>query len=415
MSPRKFLPILMLGWAIGAMCAGLVSGTLTLIKSDLNLTNQQAGVILSSWSFGMLIGAFLFGFIADRIGRRYSLQVTMLLIGVFTSLSSAASGLVDLSFYRIVAGAANAGYMVVASTLMSEYAPAMSRGRYIAVLESSWALGWLLSLVLARVIAPLYGWRQVFLSALVALPLTLVFYFMIPESLRFLVMRGRVEEAKRLSEKLGMPLPPPSSKTGSLSEILRPPYLQRTIMLWIHWFAIALTYWGIFLWLPDILKSKGLDYAKSLEFAIIITLAQIPGYISAAYLVEKVGRKPVLAGYMFLAGVSSVGVFLAGSQTDLLVWGSLVSMFNLGAWGITYAYTPELYPTRLRGTGSGWANSFGRIGGIVGPYIAGALIQTFNDPLVPFTVFAAMHLVSATVVYLLGVETKGLELEEISP
>jgi len=82
---------------------------------------------------------------------------------------------------------------------------------------------------------------------------------------------------------------------------------------------------------------------------------------------------------------------------------------------VTYAYTPELYPTRLRGTGSGWANSFGRVGGMVGPYIAGLMIQLYGDPLAPFTVFAALHLVSAATVLLLGVETRGRGLEDISP
>jgi len=118
---------------------------------------------------------------------------------------------------------------------------------------------------------------------------------------------------------------------------------------------------------------------------------------------------------MLLAGLASLGVLRSATPADLLLWGSLVSFFNLGAWGVTYAYTPELYPTRLRGTGSGWANSFGRIGGMVGPYVAGLTMQLYGDPLAPFTVFAALHLVSAVAVLLLGVETKGRRLEEISP
>lgn len=411
----KLLLLLFVGWAVGAMCAGIVSGTLTLIKSELGLTSEEAGRVLSSWLLGMLFGALALGYMADKAGRRLAVLVSMTLMGVFTAASSAAGSWLDLSLYRILAGAGNAGYMVSASVLMSEYAPTSARGKLVALLESAWAFGWLAALILSRVIAPVHGWRPVFLSALAAVAVAALLYLTLPESLRYLVSKGRVEEARVISELLGVPLPPGEAGRGRVSELLSGPYLRRTVMLWVHWFAIALTYWGIFLWLPDMLYARGLGFAKSLEYAIAIALAQIPGYLSAAYLVEAVGRKPVLAAYMLLAGLASVGVLLAATPADLLLWGALVSFFNLGAWGVTYAYTPELYPTRLRGTGSGWANSFGRVGGMVGPYVAGLMMQLYGDPLAPFTVFAALHLVSAAAVLLLGVETKGRRLEEVSP
>jgi putative MFS transporter len=415
LTTSRLLLLLFVGWAVGAMCAGIVSGTLTLIRGELGLTSEEAGRVLSSWLLGMLLGAFAVGYVADRVGRRLAVLVSMSLMGVFTAASAAARGWLDLSLYRVLAGAGNAGYMVSASVLMSEYAPASARGKLVALLESSWALGWLAALILSRVIAPVHGWRPVFLSALAAVAVAALLYYTLPESLRYLVARGRVEEARALSERLSVPLPPGEAGRGRISELVRKPYLRRTVMLWVHWFAIALTYWGIFLWLPDMLYARGLGFAKSLEYAIAITLAQVPGYLSAAYLIEAVGRKPVLAAYMLLAGLASLGVLRSATPADLLLWGSLVSFFNLGAWGVTYAYTPELYPTRLRGTGSGWANSFGRIGGMVGPYVAGLTMQLYGDPLAPFTVFAALHLVSAVAVLLLGVETKGRRLEEISP
>ena len=415
LTTSRLLLLLFVGWAVGAMCAGIVSGTLTLIRGELGLTSEEAGRVLSSWLLGMLLGAFAVGYVADRVGRRLAVLASMSLMGVFTAASAAARGWLDLSLYRVLAGAGNAGYMVSASVLMSEYAPASARGKLVALLESSWALGWLAALILSRVIAPAHGWRPVFLSALAAVAVAALLYYTLPESLRYLVARGRVEEARALSERLGVPLPPGEAGRGRISELVRKPYLRRTVMLWVHWFAIALTYWGIFLWLPDMLYARGLGFAKSLEYAIAITLAQVPGYLSAAYLIEAVGRKPVLAAYMLLAGLASLGVLRSATPADLLLWGSLVSFFNLGAWGVTYAYTPELYPTRLRGTGSGWANSFGRIGGMVGPYVAGLTMQLYGDPLAPFTVFAALHLVSAVAVLLLGVETRGRRLEEISP
>ena len=409
------LAVLMAGWGVGAMYAGLVSGTLPLIQQELGLSPEEAGRVLSSWLLGMLLGASGLGYLADRLGRKLSLLASTALMGVFTPLSAAARGWLDLSLYRVLAGAGNAGYMVTASVLLAEYAPAKVRGRQVALLESAWALGWLVALLLSRLIAPYHGWRAVFALSSAALALFPVLSLSVPESLRFLVVKGRLEEAGRLAKRLSLELPERSPTAGrGVRDLLKPPYLRRTLMLWTHWFMIVLTYWGIFLWLPSILYARGIPLVRSLDYAIAITIAQLPGYLSGAYLIEVVGRKPVLALYMLLAGVASLGVWLSASDFEALVWGVLVSFFNLGAWGVTYAYTPELYPTELRGTGSGWANAFGRIGGILGPYLAGVLIQAYGDPLAPFSLFVVGHLISAAVVTALGVETKGKALESIS-
>ena len=226
------------------------------------------------------------------------------------------------------------------------------------------------------------------------------------------MVKGRLGEAESIARRLGLEVPERApAERRSVRALLKPPYLRRTAMLWMHWFMIVFTYWGIFLWLPAILYARGLPLVRSLDYAIAITLAQLPGYLSGAYLIEIFGRKVLLAFYMLAAGGASLGMWLSASDFEMLVWGVLVSFFNLGAWGVTYAYTPELYPTELRGTGSGWANSFGRVGGILGPYVAGALIQAYGNPLAPFTVFVVGHFISAAVVAALGVETKGKALE----
>lgn len=409
------LATLMAGWGVGAMYAGLVSGTLPLIQQELSLSPEEAGRVLSSWLLGMLLGASGLGYLADRLGRKLSLLVSTALMGVFTPLSAAARGWLDLSLYRVLAGAGNAGYMVTASVLLAEYAPTKVRGRQVALLESAWAFGWLAALLLSRLIAPSYGWRAVFALSGAALALLPALLASVPESLRFLVARGRLEEAEKLARKLGLELPErsPAARRG-VRDLLKPPYSRRTLMLWTHWFMIVFTYWGIFLWLPSILYARGVPFVRSLDYAIAITLAQLPGYLSGAYLIEVLGRKPVLALYMLLAGAASLGMWLSASDFEALVWGVLVSFFNLGAWGVTYAYTPELYPTDLRGTGSGWANAFGRMGGILGPYLAGVLIQAYGNPFTPFSLFVVGHLISAAVVAALGVETKGKTLESIS-
>jgi putative MFS transporter len=208
-----------------------------------------------------------------------------------------------------------------------------------------------------------------------------------------------------------------------MRDLFSAPLRRRTVMLWTLWYAMAFSYYGIFIWLPTLLVGRGYPEVQSFRFTLYITLAQIPGYFAAAWLVEKVGRKRTLVPFMLLCAAASWRFGTAARPRDLLVWGCLVSFFNLGAWGVTYGYTPELYPTRLRGTGTGSAAAFGRIGGILAPLCVGWLLipgaaagAAAGDAgfTAVFAMFAAVLVAGAAAVLLLGEETRGRTLEEIS-
>ena len=192
-------------------------------------------------------------------------------------------------------------------------------------------------------------------------------------------------------------------------------YLRRTVMLWVLWFAITYAYYGMFTWLPTLLTEGGRGLTRSFAYVLIITLAQIPGYFSAAYLVDRVGRKWTLVSYLFLTAVGAFFFRNAGGEAEILFWGCFISFFNLGAWGVVYTYTPELYPTRARGTGAGWAAAFGRLGGVFAPLVVGQMIGSWGVGYESvFIMFALVLLVGAINVMLLGEETKGRTLEEIA-
>ena len=185
-------------------------------------------------------------------------------------------------------------------------------------------------------------------------------------------------------------------------------------MLWLTWFGIVFSYYGIFAWLPSLLRAT-YPLVTTFQYTLIITLAQIPGYFSAAWLVERWGRKPTLAVYLLLCAVGAFFFRGAGSVAQILIWGCVISFFNLGAWGVLYTYTPELYPTRIRSSGAGSATAFGRIGGIVGPYIVGLLLPAWGASIgVIFALFAAVFLAVALIVFLMGTETRGSSLEKIA-
>ena len=176
------------------------------------------------------------------------------------------------------------------------------------------------------------------------------------------------------------------------------------------------TYHGIFIWLPYIYSTRlGFTIVKSLFWVLVITLVQVPGYYSAALLLDKVGRKGILAVYLVVAGVASLLLSTTRDINLILLYSGVISFFNLGAWAGLYTYTPELYPTELRGTGSGAAASIGRLAGIAAPSVTGYLFAVSGGELFyAFLVFALVHLVAGFVVALFGEETKGRTLEEIA-
>jgi putative MFS transporter len=208
-------------------------------------------------------------------------------------------------------------------------------------------------------------------------------------------------------ELVELPAPAPVPRPRDLWS---PDLRDRTLALWVVWLAVNFAYYGAFIWLPTLLYASGMSLVRSFGFTLVITLAQLPGYAVSAVLVERWGRRPTLA--VFLVGAAgAAGLFAgAGSTTGVLVAGMLLSFFNLGAWGALYAITPELYPTRLRGTGSGSAAGVGRIASILAP-LAVPPLRELGGTTALFAVFAAVFLIAAVGALRLP-ERRGLVLEE---
>jgi len=400
------------GWAFDAYASGLISFSLTPMANELNIGTAERSAILVAWPVGMLVGALMLGYLADSFGRKPVVLTSLALMGVFGGLAAFVSSSVEIITLRLLGGMGASAYMAVGSTLLSEYMPLKQRGRAVAVAESSWSVGWAGASLVSFLLVPQMGWRISMASSflvLTCIPLVMAF---VPESARFLEARGRTGEAKDLRERYGLVESGPKqvSKVG-LRDLFGSRYRRATAVLWVHWFGIALAYWGTFLWLPSILQLRGLSLTSSLFNSLLITLAQIPGYISGAMMIERTGRKMTLAAYMGGAGLASYMLAHAVTQGDAMIWAVMFSFFNLGAWGITYAYTPELYPTAIRATGAGWANAAGRIGSITGPYLLGALLS-IGDQETAFLSFSVVQVASAIAIVLIGRETMGKELED---
>lgn len=351
----------------------------------------------------------------------------MLLYGIATALSALAPNYEFLLFCRLLVGLGLGGELPVVATLITEYSPQNSRGRFMVMLESFWAIGWLLAALIAYLVIPLYGWRiGLAIGALPAL-YTGVIRAHMPESLRYLMKQQKLAELNETISQLERSTAVPLTRctkqelmalntqpiNSNLSTLWSKQYALRTAMLWITWFGIIFSYYGIFMWLPSLIYQQGFTIVKSFEYLLIMTVAQFPGYISAAYLVDKIGRRYTLSLYLLCSGISSYFFGHATSETVLLTSGIFMSFFNLGAWGVIYTYTPELYPTEIRGLGSGWAAGIGRIGGIIAPILVGFLLsqQLHMDSI--FYLFASVFVLISIVVLCFGKESKQQALESI--
>lgn len=429
---RKHLRVLSgsgLGWALDAMDVGLISFIIAALVQEWGLTKGEGGLIASIGFVGMAIGASLGGLLADRIGRRQVFALTLLIYGLATGASALAGGIAVLLVLRFFVGLGLGAELPVASTYVAEFAPARMRGRLIVILEAFWAVGWTASAIIGYFVVPSSadGWRWAFALGAIPAVYALVVRLGLPESPRWLASRGRTQEADKIVSAFeasagGAVVPAPApvapeSKPAPASRSTHPivalwsrEYRVRTAAIWLVWLCVNFAYYGAFIWIPSILVEAGFPLVKSFGFTLIITLAQLPGYAVAAWVIEKWGRRLTLSVFLIGSAASAIAFGTAQAEAAIIGAGMALSFFNLGAWGALYAVTPELYPTSLRGTGSGWAAGVGRIASIVAPLLVPVLLVAGGAGLT-FTVFAVFFVVAAVAAWGL-VEVKGKALDE---
>jgi putative MFS transporter len=227
-----------------------------------------------------------------------------------------------------------------------------------------------------------------------------------PEARAVLNLVADENGAPRVEEPLI--LPPPAPKTGP-ADLLRPRLRKNTLVNWTSWFLIAFSYYGIFVWLPTILREE-YDFVSTYAYVFFLVAMQMPGYFSAAWLVERWGRKPTLTTYLALSAAFTFIWAFVDSSTAVFVAAGLMSFFTLGAFAVLYTYTPETYPTTLRTTGMGSASGWARVGGFIAPYVGGVLIDASLT--VALGIFALAFMLNAALIGLFADETRGRDLAD---
>ena len=414
-----------LGFLFDAMDNMMISFALPALISTWKLTSQQAGIIGSAGVVGMVIGSFVFGILADYRGRRYVFQATILVYSIFTGFCAFSVNWIMLIIFRLIVGTGVGGLIPVDTAYLAEMTPPKYRGKFLSIFNGTWPIGAAIAGLLAYFLVPAFGWRILFLIGI--FPGFIVFWIRrsLPESPRYLVAKKKFAEAKKeifkIEEKvLGktseedvvFDTNPELTSRSSFAELWTRRLLRSTIISMILWWCLSFAYFGIFIWLPTILTKMGVPVARGYLLTIITLLCQIPGFIAAAYSVDAFGRKKCLVvSFICFAGFTYL-FFHANTQGMALAALMPLAFFNEVAWCAVYAYTPELFPTRARGTGGGWASTFGRTGSIIAPTFVGFLVDISRTTVM--WVFVAV-LILAAVTSLVGIETKGRRLEDLWP
>lgn len=425
-----------IGWALDAMDVGLISFIMAALVAHWGLSPTEVSWLGSIGFVGMALGATLGGLLADKFGRRQIFAATLLVYGLATGASALATSLAMLMALRFLVGLGLGAELPVASTLVSEFSPVRIRGRLVVLLEAFWAVGWIGAACIGTFVVANgeNGWRWALAIGLVPAAYALVVRLGLPESVRYLLSRGREAEAEAVvarfeaaatsvrarrneaaqddaasiaadADGTAVDEVTVAAEEGEPSSIFAASLRRRTIALWTIWFCINLAYYGAFIWIPSLLHAQGFTLVRSFTFTLIMTLAQLPGYAAAAYLIERWGRRPTLTAFLAGSAISAGFFGFASTETGLILAGCCLSFFNLGAWGALYAIGPELYPTSVRGKGTGAAAGFGRIASIVAPLIVPPLVAAGGMNLL-FGLFAAAFVIAACAAFALP-EQKG--------
>jgi putative MFS transporter len=407
-----------------------IASVLPVLAPLWKLSPDQIAFMISAGFLGQLIGALLFGWLAERHGRMTAMIWSIALFSVMSLVCALASDYKSLLAFRAVQGIGLGGEVPVAAVFISELAKARGRGRFVLLYELVFPIGLVAAALAGLWIVPRLGWQYMFVIGALPGLLTLVLRRLIPESPRWLATRGRNAEAESAMKRIemavetatGQKLPPakPSvpvvARSASLADLFGPLYLRRTLVVWVIWFAAYSVNYGLSIWLPTVYRTVfKLPLDQSLRYGLITQAAGLLGTLICALTIDGVGRRLWFAVSFAAAAIAlaALAAYPAPTAQQVLTCMTIayffVSTINIGV----YLYTPELYPTRVRALGVGTATAWLRFASILGPILVGRLIPS-GLPTV-FVAFAAVAAIAAVITGLFAVETKGRVLEEASP
>jgi putative MFS transporter len=433
----RLAAILSIGTFFDAFDAICIAVALTVIFTTLHIGFFDAGLVFSSAYLGQFVGAWGFGLLSERYGRKNAFVAALLLYGVLSMATALAWNLESLVVIRVIQGLGLGGEIPAAAVLINEMLRSRKRGQISMIYQTVFQWGALLTPIIGLLFFNLFGqglgWRLMFVFGGIPAFVAIYAWFALPESPRWLADRGRYDEADKVvreieNQKWPQPLPapepvaPPPLEQMRFGELFSGIYLRRTLMVWTAWLCAFFVAYGFSLWLPTLyVKIGGLPVNNALALSIVPWIVNMSLMYLSALLVDRIGRKPIFVfGFLSVIVAGFGGAFVV-DYWHTTVWQVLFTIGLLLGIGtslcttILFTYTSELYPTRMRGLGVAAGSGMLRLAAMIAPAAVGALLGSGFGIDSVFVMFGAAGLIGAVVLALFGIETKQQSLETLAP
>ena len=385
-----------LAWMLDSMDVMLYALVVSRLMSDLGMTKTTAGFLNSLTLLSSALGGIFFGFLADRIGRVRSMMISILVYSLASGACGLTTSIAELGFFRFILGLGLGGAWGTAAALIAETWRAEHRGKALALMQSSWAIGEILAVGVTAIILPTFGWRAVFFAGLLPALVAMWMWRSVPEPKLW---------AERAAPKKKVPI-----------HILWRPDLRRNGLIVTIMNAFTMFgYWGLFFWIPTYLAlpveqgGRGLGLMASSTWLVVMGIGKWFGYASYGLFADQLGRLRTYGAYLVVAAVLVPLYGLTSSPTGLLILGPLVAFFGTGYYSGFGPISSELFPTEVRATAMGIAYNIGRGASAIAPPAIGWLAARYSLGYA-FLPLAGAFLIAAILSQTLP-ETKGKVLD----
>lgn len=416
---RRIYSIALFGHLCDGFDINLIGFVLPSIIATFHLTGASAGFLASAVFFGMFFGAGGGGLLADKIGRKTTIIIAMLVYGFTSLLAAVVQTYWGLWTVRFIEGIGLGAEVILIFSYVVEFLPVKTRGTLTSSTVFFWQISTFVAAGIAIVVIPSYGWRWMFVIGGVIALVAAAAWLTLPESIRFLVQTGRIKKAEEIIHKIGgrpvtgsAAAEPPQAKVR-VSTLLAREYWKQTLSVWAMQFLNGFVFFGIAVWLPTLFLKMGFSFVHSLLFTGIITGSGAVGNVVAGLLLDSWGRRPTLILFSVIGGIALACWGLSPSAEVVIIIGAIGAFFSFGLAGPLFTYVSEIYPTALRATGVGISGSWQRVGGIVAPYVLGVLLGANVSVSLIFVFVGALMLACGFIAWLAAIETKLESLEQI--
>ncbi|MEU3979138.1 MFS transporter [Streptomyces sp. NPDC026672] len=401
-----------------------------------HLTGNQAAHLTSALFLGMLVGAAVVGIVSDRLGRKFPLALCLLVFAGFSILAALSWSYESLMTARFCQGIGLGAEIAVVLPYITEFVPSRHRAPLVTAATAAWLVGLPAVALVGAAVVPAVGWRTMFYIGIAPVLVSAVMVMVLPESVRYLVRKGRHAEARAVVASLSThhgtpgrtvpaapPSPPPLAPAsgvprqggGSVWALLSGRYLRFTLSLWFMEVCAGAFLYGLSTYLPSVLKEKGIGLLGSLTYTAIITASGVAGALLAGQTAKRVGRRFTIGVSFVLSGAFCLWWGAADSTAPVVVLGCVATFFGSGFAGSTlFVYASELYPTVNRATGLGWAAAWQKVGGLVIPSVITWVLALRSGSYVFFVLFAVISLLAGVSGLLATLETRGRTIEQIA-